>query len=192
MSTDDKLDIKPALEAIFMASDQALTVSQLAAALSATGYMDEAQDAESRVEQAIDELSAEYAQQGRGFELVHTAQGWQYMTAQAYENVVAQFITDGQTARLSQAALETLAIIAYKQPITRAQVTAIRGVSSDGVIRSLMVRGLIRENGLDEETHAALLETTVLFLDKMGLTELSHLPLLAPFLPSSVPDEKDL
>ncbi|MCI1219210.1 MAG: SMC-Scp complex subunit ScpB [Bifidobacterium sp.] len=120
----------------------------------------------------------------RGFELRHTARGWQFANRLAYEPVVAAFVTDGQTARLSQAALEALAIIAYRQPVTRAQVAAIRGVNSDGVIRSLVVRGLIREEGVDTESRAALLVTSGLFLEHMGLDSLDQLPLLAPFMPS--------
>ena len=97
---------------------------------------------------------------------------------------VSAFVTDGQTARLSQAALEALAIVAYRQPVTRAQVAAIRGVNSDGVIRSLAVRGLIAENGMDPDSRAALLVTSEFFLDQMGLNSLDELPSLAPFLPS--------
>ena len=100
------------------------------------------------------------------------------------EPVVSSFVTDGQTARLSQAALEALAIVAYRQPVTRAQVAAIRGVNSDGVIRSLTVRGLIKEDGVDPESRAALLVTSEFFLDQMGLKSLDELPSLAPFLPS--------
>ena len=96
----------------------------------------------------------------------------------------SSFVTDGQTARLSQAALEALAIVAYRQPVTRAQVAAIRGVNSDGVIRSLTVRGLIKEDGVDPESRAALLVTSEFFLDQMGLKSLDELPSLAPFLPS--------
>lgn len=104
--------------------------------------------------------------------------------APAFEPVVSSFVTDGQTARLSQAALEALAIVAYRQPVTRAQVAAIRGVNSDGVIRSLTVRGLIKEDGVDPESRAALLVTSEFFLDQMGLKSLDELPSLAPFLPS--------
>ena len=117
---------------------------------------------------------------------------------------MSAFVTDGQTARLSQAALEALAIVAYKQPVTRAQVAAIRGVNSDGVIRSLTVRGLVREDGVDEDSRAALLVTSGLFLEHLGLESLDgndmaqvcaaldQLPPLAPFLPeretTNVPD----
>ncbi|MCH4209302.1 SMC-Scp complex subunit ScpB [Bifidobacterium sp.] len=127
----------------------------------------------------------------RGFELRHTARGWQFANRAEYEPVVAAFVTDGQTARLSQAALEALAIIAYRQPVTRAQVAAIRGVNSEGVIRSLIVRGLIREEGVDPESRAALLITSGLFLEHMGLDSLDQLPSLAPFLPSISEMEHD-
>jgi segregation and condensation protein B len=120
----------------------------------------------------------------RGFELRHTARGWQFGNRSVFGPVVSAFVTDGQMARLSQAALEALAIIAYKQPITRAQIAAIRGVNSDGVVRALSVRGLVREQGTDEDSRAALLVTTGLFLEKMGLESLDRLPELAPFMPS--------
>ena len=119
----------------------------------------------------------------RGFELRRTARGWQFSSRAAFEPVVSSFVTDGQTARLSQASLEALAIVAYRQPVTRAQVAAIRGVNSDGVIRSLTVRGLIKEDGVDPESRAALLATSEFFLDQMGLKSLDELPSLAPFLP---------
>jgi segregation and condensation protein B len=129
----------------------------------------------------------------RGFELRHTARGWQYCSRAVYENVVSAFVTDGQSAKLSQAALEALSIIAYKQPITRAQVAAIRGVNSDGVIRSLSIRGLVQEDGADPDTRAGLLATTPDFLDHMGLESIADLPSLAPFLPQvdAVIDEEE-
>lgn len=133
------------------------------------------------VNAALESLAESYGD--RGFELRRTARGWQLTSRAAYQPVVAAFVKDGQTARLSQAALEALAIVAYRQPMTRAQVGQIRGVNSDGVIRALLVRGLVREEGLDEQTHAALLVTTDLFLERMGLQSLEDLPSLAPFLP---------
>jgi len=137
------------------------------------------------VADALESLRRRYEDERRGFELRHTARGWQFANRAVFEPVVSAFVTDGQTARLSQAALEALAIIAYKQPVTRAQVAAIRGVNSDGVIRSLAVRGLIREDGVDPDSRAALLVTSGLFLEKMGLDSLDQLPSLAPFLPDS-------
>lgn len=168
------------LEAMLMVADQPQSVGQLARVLA----VDDA-----RVEQALLALQAEYDGRGgrspRGFALRHSARGWQFTSRVVYEPVVSAFVTDGQTARLSQAALEALAIIAYKQPVTRAQVTAIRGVNSDGVIRSLSVRGLVMEQGVDPDSRAALLVTSALFLEKMGLDSLDQLPSLAPFLPDS-------
>ncbi len=142
------------------------------------------------VRDALESLQREYdgdLEHGiapRGFALRSSARGWQYVSRSEFEPVVGAFVTDGQTSRLSQAALEALAIIAYKQPMTRAQVASIRGVNSDGVIRSLTVRGLVQEHGADPQTHAALLETTGLFLEYMGLDSLDDLPSLAPFLPA--------
>lgn len=142
------------------------------------------------VRDALESLQREYdgdLEHGiapRGFALRSSARGWQYVSRSEFEPVVGAFVTDGQTSRLSQAALEALAIIAYKQPMTRAQVASIRGVNSDGVIRSLTVRGLVQEHGVDPQTHAALLETTGLFLEYMGLDSLDDLPSLAPFLPA--------
>nr|WP_240680308.1 SMC-Scp complex subunit ScpB [Alloscardovia theropitheci] len=183
----------PVLEAILMASDRPIEANELVHVLVQTGYISEENgDNEDNIElinQMLDKLSQSYDHEKRGFELHHSLQGWQLMSAQEFEQVVAKFITDGQTSRLSQAALESLAIIAYKQPITRAQVSAIRGVNSDGVIRSLTVRGLIREQGEDEQTRASLLVTTGLFLDKMNIQGIEELPSLAPFLPQSIPTD---
>lgn len=172
------------LEAILMVADQPQQAADLARVLAVD---------EQRVEQALHALRDDYdgdatptpPRPPRGFELRHTARGWQFANRADFGPVVSAFVTDGQTARLSQAALEALAIIAYKQPVTRAQVAAIRGVNSDGVIRSLIVRGLVREDGVDSDTRAALLATSGLFLEKMGLESLDQLPQLAPFLPDS-------
>ncbi|KAB8286714.1 SMC-Scp complex subunit ScpB [Bifidobacterium avesanii] len=170
------------LEAILMAADQPQTEADLARVLGA---------GERAVGSALESLRDQYDREGRGFELRHTARGWQYASRAAFEPVVSAFVTDGQTARLSQAALEALAIIAYKQPVTRGEVAAIRGVNSDGVIRSLAVRGLVREDGVDPESRAALLRTSALFLEKMGLDSLDQLPSLAPFLPASAAEAED-
>lgn len=164
------------LEAVLMVADQPQVEADLARVL-AVG--------EREVGEALERMQASYDNENRGFELRHTARGWQFANRVDFEPVVAAFVTDGQTARLSQAALEALAIVAYKQPVTRAQVAAIRGVNSDGVVRSLTVRGLVREEGADPESRAALLVTTPVFLEKMGLDSLDQLPSLAPFMPSS-------
>lgn len=169
------------LEAILMVADQPQTATELARILALD---------RNTVEEALRALHDDYEGdesrgiRPRGFELRRTARGWQFVSRAAFEPVVSSFVTDGQTARLSQAALEALAIVAYRQPVTRAQVAAIRGVNSDGVIRSLTVRGLIKEDGVDPESRAALLVTSEFFLDQMGLKSLDELPSLAPFLPS--------
>ncbi|KAB7791362.1 SMC-Scp complex subunit ScpB [Bifidobacterium leontopitheci] len=168
--------LESCLEAILMVADQPQQAADLARVLSV---------GQNEVERALRRLADDYDAQRRGFELRHTARGWQYASRARFERIVAAFVTDGQVARLSQAALEALAIIAYRQPVTRAQVAAVRGVNSDGVIRSLTVRGLVREQGVDADSHAALLVTSGLFLEKMGLDSLEQLPSLAPFLPDS-------
>lgn len=180
--------LKACLEAILMAADQPQTAQDFARILSAG--VEEIEETLLCMQKEYEGTSVDgddgaALPEMRGFELRKTARGWQYASRAEYEQVVSAFITDGQNARLSQAALEALAIIAYKQPMTRAQVAAIRGVNSDGVIRSLMVRGLIRECGVDEETRAALLGTSELFLDYMGIASVEELPSLAPMLPDS-------
>ena len=171
--------LRSCLEAVLMAADEPQTTADLARVLDV---------AEADVLDALRELRDDYDGGGvapRGFELRESVRGWRLCSRRSFAPVVSRFVTDGQTARLSQAAMEALAIIAYKQPVTRAQVGAIRGVASDGVIRSLTARGLVREVGVDEDGHAALLGTTALFLEMMGLRSLDDLPSLAPFLPSA-------
>lgn len=171
------------LEAVLMVCDQPQQAADLARVLAVD---------EERVTAALEALRRDYdgsdasGRAPKGFELRRTARGWQFSSRAVFEPVVSAFVTDGQTARLSQAALEALAIIAYRQPITRAQIAAIRGVNSDGVVRALIVRGLVREEGMEPESRAALLVTSALFLEKMGLSSLEQLPGLAPFLPDSV------
>lgn len=171
------------LESVLMVTDHPVTEDSLASVLDV--------DAD-RVRVTLESLRDEYdGGEGlprRGFELRHTVRGWRLASRRSFDPIVESFVSDGRTARLSQAAMETLAIVAYKQPITRAQVAAIRGVNSDGVIRSLTLHGLIGERGIDPDSHAALLVTTDVFLEKMGLDGLGQLPSLAPFLPESVND----
>ena len=167
-------DLRPALEAILMVSDQPLDAMTLA---SAVGYpVDE-------VVGALQTLAEEYTEQGRGFELRNIAGGWRFYTREEYAAVVEAFILDGQQARLTQAALETLAVVAYKQPVSRARVSAIRGVNVDGVMRTLLTRGLVEECGHDGETGANLYRTTGYFLERIGVTSIDELPELAPYLP---------
>lgn len=169
-------ELRPALEAVLMVADQPLDQVTLA---SAVGYP------VGEVVAALGELAAEYTEQGRGFELREVAGGWRYYTCEELAPVVEKFVLDGQQARLTQAALETLAVVAYKQPVSRARVSAVRGVNVDGVMRTLLSRGLIEECGHDEETHAVLYRTTSYFLERIGVTSLDELPDLAPYLPDS-------
>lgn len=135
------------------------------------------------------ELAAEYTEQGRGFDLREVAGGWRFYTRDVCAPVVERFVTDGQQARLTQAALETLAVVAYRQPVSRARVSAVRGVNSDGVMRTLTLRGLIENAGQEPETGAHLYRTTGYFLERLGLRDLGELPELAPFLPDDLPED---
>jgi segregation and condensation protein B len=140
-----------------------------------------------QVERLLHELADEYAGRDggrpRGFELRSAAGGWRIYSAPAYADVVGRFVLDGQSARLTQAALETLAVIAYRQPVTRGQVSAVRGVNVDSVVRTLTARGLVAEVGTDPSSGALLYATTGYFLERMGLSSLDELPPLAPYLP---------
>lgn len=138
---------------------------------------------ELEVEATLAELSVQYLAQGRGIELRRVDTGWRFYTAESCRELVTRYVTDGRQARLSQAALETLAIVAYRQPVTRAQVGAVRGVNADGVIKTLMARGLIEEAGGDEHSIATHFVTTPYFLDRMGMASLAELPLIADHLP---------
>ena len=167
-------ELRPALEAVLMVADQPLDATVLATAV---GYPGE------EVTAALEALAAEYAEQGRGFELRNVAGGWRYYTREAYAAVVEGFVLEGQQARLTQAALETLAVVAYKQPVSRARVSAIRGVNVDGVMRTLLTRGLVEEAGRDGEHGATLYRTTGYFLERIGVQSIDELPELAPYLP---------
>jgi segregation and condensation protein B len=140
---------------------------------------------------ALRSLAAEYREQGRGFDLREVAGGWRYYTREECAPLVERFVRDGQEVRLTQAALETLAVIAYRQPVSRARVSAVRGVNCDGVIRTLALRGLVEDCGTEPETGAILYRTTGYFLERMGLASLDELPDLAPFLPDSIEDIED-
>jgi segregation and condensation protein B len=130
------------------------------------------------------ELSAEYTEQQRGFDLRQVAGGWRLYTRASCAPLVEKFVLDGQQARLSQPALETLAVVAYRQPVSRSRISAVRGVNCDGVMRTLLTRGLVEEAGADSESGAILYRTTPLFLERMGMQSLDELPALAPLLPS--------
>ena len=171
-----------ALEALFFVSDEPLTASVLAQAL----------DVDRREAEALcDRLQRDLEERGSGVVLRNVAGGWRLFTHPDTAPVVEQFVLSSRQARLTKAALETLAIVAYKQPVTRHQVSGIRGVNSDGVLRALTDRGLIEEAGRDEAPGRPLLyATTPGFLERLGLPSLASLPSLAPLLdPSSEEDD---
>jgi segregation and condensation protein B len=166
------------IEAVLMVADGPIPAVRLAAVLAVPTE---------RVEALLGELAAEYRGEtggpARGFELRQAGGGWRIYSAPAYAEVVGRFVIDGQQARLTQAALETLAVVAYRQPATRGQVSAVRGVNVDSVVRTLTSRGLVAEVGTDPSSGAVLYGTTGYFLERMGLTSLDELPPLAPYLP---------
>ncbi|MFZ0160256.1 MAG: SMC-Scp complex subunit ScpB [Kineosporiaceae bacterium] len=163
-----------AIEAVLMVVDEPVSEVALASALGLTT---------DTIGVLLADLAAEYDQGGRGFELRQVAGGWRFFSRSDYAGVVERFMLDGQTARLTQAALETLAIVAYRQPVSRARVGAVRGVNVDAVMRTLLTRGLVEEAGHDGETGAVLYRTSTYFLHRIGLASLEELPALAPFLP---------
>jgi len=168
------LDLASAIEAIVMVVDEPVSTLLLAQVL---------QRPEDDVAAACAELATEYRDQGRGFQLREVAGGWRFYSNPEFDSVVQRFILDGQQARLTQASLETLAVVAYRQPVSRARISAVRGVNVDGVMRTLLARGLIEENGFDGETGAHLYRTTTYFLERLGVKSLDELPELAPYLP---------
>jgi segregation and condensation protein B len=170
----DPAALRAALEAILLVIDEPVTETLLAQTLDRPQAV---------ITGALEALATEYTDAGRGFDLRRAAGGWRLYTRTEQAIHVERFVLEGQSARLTQAGLETLAVIAYKQPVTRSRVSAIRGVSVDGVMRTLMSRGLIAEHGTDPDTGGHLFRTTPLFLEKLGLNSLDDLPALAPLLP---------
>lgn len=174
---DPEVRLKPALEAILMIVDEPVRDVTLAQVLERPTH---------EVTAALHELAEEYERSGRGFDLRQVAGGWRFYTRPEYASAVERFVRDGQQTRLTQAALETLAVVAYRQPVSRARVAAVRGVNSDGVMRTLVARGLVEEAGTDPESQAVLYRTSSYFLERLGLNDISELPELAPFLPDDV------
>ena len=166
--------LRAALEAILLVVDEPVAEMTLAQVL---------ERPTEEIATLLRELSAEYTRDGRGFDLRAVAGGWRLYTRAECAALVERFVRDGQQSRLTQAALETLAVVAYRQPVSRARVSAIRGVNSDGVMRTLTARGLVEEAGTDPESQAVLYRTTAYFLERLGLRDLDELPELAPYLP---------
>ena len=165
---------RSALEAVLMVVDEPVTEVALASALELP--VDD-------VREHLEGLEREYAEQQRGFTLRSVAGGWRVYSRSDYAAVVEKFLLDGQQAKLTQASLETLAVIAYRQPISRSRVSAVRGVNVDGVVRTLLNRGLIEELGAEGDSGAVLYGTTDYFLQRLGLGSIDELPALAPYLP---------
>lgn len=166
--------LSAAVEAVLLVSDGPVAAIDLATAFGRP---------EPEVEETLRGLAAVYAERGSGIEVRRVAGGWRLYSAEACRGAVERFIREGQNARLTQAALETLAIVAYRQPISRGRIAAIRGVNVDGVVRTLVQRGLIEPAGEDSDGQSILFRTTAYFLERMGLTALADLPEIADHLP---------
>jgi segregation and condensation protein B len=164
------------LEALLFVMDNPVDEQTLAAALRCTVEA---------VRGALAELAEGYDGRRAGMTLRRVGEGWRLYTRDEHAPVVERWLVDGQRSRLTQAALETLAVIAYRQPVTRSRVSAIRGVGVDGVMRTLLARGLVHEVGADPDSGGGLYATTPLFLERLGLTGLDELPELAPLLPET-------
>jgi segregation and condensation protein B len=168
--------VSGAIEALLLMATEPLSSEELAQAVAVPVP---------QVEAELGDLQRFYDESGRGFELRRVGNGWRYYTREEHAELIARWLLEGQQGKLSQAALETLAVVAYLQPISRGRVSAVRGVNVDGVMRTLATRELIEEVGADAETGAHLFGTTPLFLEKMGLTSLDELPPIAPYLPDA-------
>jgi segregation and condensation protein B len=175
-------ELSGGLEALLFVMDDPVDEDTLAGALRCSVE---------QVRAGLDELAAGYDERRSGLTLRKVGEAWRLYTREEHAPVVERYLVDGQRSRLTQAALETLAVIAYRQPVTRARVSGIRGVGVDGVMRTLLSRGLVREVGTDPDSGGGLYATTPLFLERLGLRSLADLPELAPLLPetSSMLDE---
>lgn len=170
----DDDELRAALEAMLLVVDSPAPTEQLAAAVD---------DTTERVGETLKTMAAELTERRSGIDLRYVGDGWRFYTRSEFAPYVERMLLDGARSKLTRAALETLAVVAYRQPVTRARVSAVRGVNVDGVMRTLLARGLIAETGTDTETHATQYGTTELFLERLGLASVSDLPELAPLLP---------
>jgi segregation and condensation protein B len=170
-------ELRGALEALLFVSDEPVAAARLARLVDASP---------GDVEALLADLAEEYRESDRGFQLREVAGGWRFYTHPAYHDAIEQYVLSWDTRRLSQAALEALAVIAYHQPVTRQGVNAVRGVNSEGVLASLVEKGLVREAGRDKNSgNAIIYATTRTFLEKFGLKDISELPPLAEFAPDT-------
>ena len=167
-------EVERSIEAILMVVDEPLSEVVLAQII---------ETPTDQILESLHNLQNRYENDFRGFQLRQVSGGWRFYSHPDLAPLVEKFVLDGQQAKLTQAALETLAVIAYRQPISRARVSAIRGVNVEAVMKTLVTRGLVEESGVEHETGAILYSTTSFFLERLGLNAVSDLPALAPFLP---------
>jgi segregation and condensation protein B len=167
-------ELGAALEALLLVVDTPVTVAQLAVATDQPAY---------RVAAKLQVMADELTARDSGIDLREAGGGWRMYTRARFAPYVERLLLDGARSKLTRAALETLAVVAYRQPVTRARVSAVRGVNVDAVMRTLLARGLITEAGSDPDTGAVTFATTELFLERLGLTSLTDLPDIAPLLP---------
>jgi segregation and condensation protein B len=162
------------LEGVLTIADEPVSVAELSQVTGA---------AKSDVKAALDEIASEMRANQRGFQLREVDEGWRLYSSEFGSQAVEKYVKEGHSSRLSQAALETLAVIAYRQPVSRGRIAAVRGVNVDGVVRTLMNRGLVQEGGVEQSTGAVLYTTTQYFLDRLNLDSLEDLPPVADYLP---------
>jgi segregation and condensation protein B len=170
----DADELGAVLEALLLVVDSPVTVEALATATGQPVY---------RIATKLQAMADELTERESGIDLRKTGEGWRMYTRARFAPYVEKLLLDGARSKLTRAALETLAVVAYRQPVTRARVSAVRGVNVDAVMRTLLARGLITEAGADDDTGAATFATTELFLERLGLTSLADLPDIAPLLP---------
>jgi segregation and condensation protein B len=170
----DDDELRGVLEALLLVVDTPVAEEALGSATGQPVY---------RIAAKLQVMAAELAERDSGIDLRKTGEGWRMYTRARYAPYVEKLLLDGARSKLTRAALETLAVVAYRQPVTRARVSAVRGVNVDAVIRTLLARGLITEAGVDEDSGAVTFATTELFLERLGLESLTDLPDIAPLLP---------
>lgn len=176
-------DLAPKIEALLIVATEPVSETAIAAATDSDPQ---------EVGRVLRELADFYDETGRGFQLRNIAGGWQLATRQSQAEVVKRWVVEGQENKLTQASLETLAVIAYMQPVSRSRVSAVRGVNVDGVVRTLMSRGLVEQIDSNEPGGASLVKTTDYFLERLGLASLADLPPIAPLLPQASELEAEL
>jgi segregation and condensation protein B len=168
------VELQAALEAMLLVVDSPAATDQLASAVG---------DGVERVEATLRRMAVDLTERKSGIDLRYVGDGWRFYTRSEFAPYVERMLLDGARSKLTRAALETLAVVAYRQPLTRARISGVRGVNVDGVIRTLLARGLIAESGTDVDSNGTLYVTTELFLERLGLASLTDLPALAPLLP---------